>query len=429
MVLDDASPVGSDSFSDSAPVSDNDPYSSESPSSKALVIDVTKFPQPVPIIGRLLGYNSQFLSKLVESRIERASKILQRPITEDEATALAYWAAKQVRVISYSHPTGIAFGALRAYQTSNTFQFPFYKPEPGTFASLTWPSARIPLLSGPRAVVAWHATRLIAYGIVGNFVARILFTSYAVSIVAVGELGDPRLKKYTEAIAKLPQNARGKLPNESNQQRKDGGVQEKDASTIWKDRVGQSNTNANPEVDDYGGNTKSSENPAFENGVVSDLDAKNQNLQGRPRPRENRSGNFHMEKQAQSFDEDFDDASPTGGRGMEGTATAAGSAWERLRRQASTQSADNRDSTWPAGQAQQPRRPNQRVWRRDSQQHPQDRSATVDSFAYPNLEDERQLAREEAQKEFDARVEQERRGGDFSADGDKKRWQPGKLNR
>lgn len=46
-----------------------------------------------------------------------------------------------------------------------------------------------------------------------------------------------------------------------------------------------------------------------------------------------------------------------------------------------------------------------------------------DSFTFSKTEEERNLAQIEAQKEFDARVEKERRGGDFSSgNGDQKRW-------
>jgi hypothetical protein len=46
-----------------------------------------------------------------------------------------------------------------------------------------------------------------------------------------------------------------------------------------------------------------------------------------------------------------------------------------------------------------------------------------DDFAFSKENEERSLARTEAQREFDARVERERRGGDFSSgSGNQKRW-------
>jgi hypothetical protein len=426
MVLDDASPVGSEDFSDDTPDSDSDPYFSDEPSSSAIVLDTTKFPQPFPILGPMFGYNGQLLSKLVHKRIEVAVKMLGRPTTEDEATAIAYWTAKQIAVTSWGAPLGIAAGAWRTYQTADTFRFPFYKPESDTFRALTWPSARTALLSGPRAVAAWHATRLLAYGFMGNFFGRILLTSYGMSVSTVGEIRDPRLKNYVEAVRKMAQNPRGRLLNESQAPENVGGVQGKDATTIWRDRIREIGDNGSPDINEYG-DTKSRESPAIvEDAVMNDLNTKTPERLARTSretyPKESNAGAFQMEKQPESFDAGFDDASPTGGKAMEDTVAAGGSAWERIRRQASGQREGNRASNWPAGQAQQAPRPDQRAWR-NSQRHPRQEAATGDSISYSKSEEKRQLARDEAQKEFDARVEQERRGGDFSADGgDRKRW-------
>jgi hypothetical protein len=427
MVLDDASLVGSGGFSDDAPDSDTDPYSSSGSSSSVIELDTSKFPQPFPILGPMFGYNSQLLSKLVHKRIEAAVKMLDRPTTEDEATAIAYWTAKQIAVTSWGAPLGIAAGAWRTYQTADTFRFPFYKPEPDTFRALAWPSARVSLLSGPRAVAAWHATRLLAYGFMGSFIGRILLTSYGMSVSTVGEISDPRLKNYVEAVRKVAQSTRGRLPNDTQKLGKVSGVQGKDATTILKDHIREIGDNDSPDVEEYG-DTKSNESPAvIEDAVMPDPNMKIPERVARPSretySKESNGGNFQMEKQPHSFDDAFDNASPTGGRGMEETVAAEGSVWERIRRQASSQPAGYRGSNKPAGQGQQVPRPGQRAWRRGSQRNPREGPAPGDSVSYSKSEEERQLARDEAQKEFDARVEQERRGGDFSADnGDQKRW-------
>jgi hypothetical protein len=431
MVLEDASPIGSEAFSDDAPDSDSDPYSTSGSPTSALMLDTSKFPKPFPILGPMFGYNGQLLSKLVQKRVDAAAKVLERPTTEDEATAIAYWTAKQVAVTSWGAPLGIAAGAWRAYQTADTFRFPFYKPEPDTFRALAWPSSRAALLSGPTAVAAWHATRLLAYGFMGTFIGRILLTSYGMSVATVGEITDPRLKNYVERVRKVAQSARGKLPNESQRPGKVGEVQKKDATTTWKGRTREIGDNASPDIEDYG-DTKTSESPAIvEDAVMPDPNTKTpergSRLSRETYPRGVNAGPSQTEGEAQSFDDSFDEVSPTGGRGMEDTVAAGGSAWDRIRRQASSQAAGNRESNWPARQTQQAPRPDQRAWMRDSQRHPRQGPETGDSISYSKSEEERQLARAEAQKEFDARVEQERRGGDFSSDngakGDGKSWQ------
>jgi hypothetical protein len=426
MVLDDASLVGSAGFSDDAPDSDTDPYSSSESPRSSIALDISKFPQPFPILGPILGYNGQLLSKLVHKRIEAAAKMLDRPTTEDEATAIAYWTAKQIALTSWGAPLGIAAGAWRAYQTAESFRFPFYKPEIDTFRTLPWPSARASLLSGPRAVVAWHTTRLLAYGFMGSFIGRILLASYGMSVSTVGEITDPRLKNYVGAVRKVAQSGRGGLPKESQKPGKAGRVQEMDATTIPRDSIHDISDNDSP-MGEYG-DTKSSESPAtIEDALMPDPNMKNPERMVRPSretyPNQSNTRDSQVEKQSRNFDRTLDDASPTGGKAIEETVAAGGSTWERIRQQASGQSAGNRGLNRPAVQAQQAPRPIQRTWRRGSQRHPQEGSASGDSLSFSRSEEEGQLARDEAQKDFDARVEQERRGGSFSADnGDEKRW-------
>ena len=98
--------------------------------------------------------------------------------------------------------------------------------------------------------------------------------------------------------------------------------------------------------------------------------------------------------------------------------TPEGSAWDRLRR------GEKPASTSQTSGAKQ--QPNQSPWMRqqnETQKEQREGSTMGDSFAFSKTEEERSYAREEAQREFDARVEQERRGGDFSkGGGDQKRW-------
>jgi hypothetical protein len=111
----------------------------------------------------------------------------------------------------------------------------------------------------------------------------------------------------------------------------------------------------------------------------------------------------------------FDDASPTGGQGVaaETPPAAQGSAWERLRRGEKPESSSSTGS-------------NQSAWQRaqnETQKEQRQGLTTGDSFAFSKSEEERSYAKEEAQKEFDSRVERERRGGEFSQNGgNQKRW-------
>lgn len=123
----------------------------------------------------------------------------------------------------------------------------------------------------------------------------------------------------------------------------------------------------------------------------------------RASPTENTAGTFDMNKVAPQQPKSAQQASGS-------SSTTGGSAWERLRQQASQNA-----STTPSS-----RQPQTRV-----QGEQREGSTLGDSFSFSESDEERQLARSEAQREFDARMDREREGKDFSDDsnrGGRRRW-------
>lgn len=427
MVLENASNDTSGDFSDGAPANDNDPYATAGQNDPVhFNIDGSKLPRPVPLLGPLFGYTDGFLSKCIGMRMQAAASVMERAPSEEESAAIAYWTAKQVSLTSYGGPLGVAGGWWRAYTTKDTFRFPFYKPNLETFNVQAWPSARQALLSGVKATTAWHASRLLAYGIMGNIVGQLLLSSYAMSVSSVGELTDPRLKGFIEAIKKRAQTARGRLPNQPRQPSTEAGAQQTDAAGLWKGQRRDIDDDASPTAGAYGDPSGS--------GVSSDRNMEAQEFGRRKTAQsdsaEESAATFQMGQnvqQSRSFDDDFDEASPTSGKGMEDAGSKgpsrSGTTWDRIRQQAGNQTAV-RGTSWPTGQGQERQPQSQSAWTRNrgpAQQGEDESSTGGDSFTFSNSEEDKQLARAEAQREFDARIERERRGGDFSAGGDQKR--------
>jgi len=376
-------------------------------------IDVRKLPQPMPIIGRLLGYNENLYAKSIQTRVQTISEVIGRPPTEEEATAIAYYTAKTIAIYSYGAPIGFAAGIWRAYESRSTFRFPFYQPNPETFTPDRFPPG-LGLIKGIRATACWHAARASTYAALGIMFSQIIFASYGATTSAVGELTDKRLKAVTAAIQARAQKQRGALPGmqgtpnvpnraprASNQDDSTDGPSQDDASPTGG-MFGDENTTGAP--GSLGGNMSGS----TQNGGQWPN-------RGAPLPAQKRS----EEPDAQPFDA-WDDASPTGGQGItESTSnTPQGSAWDRVRR-------GERGASSPSKSGGRPQS-NQSPWARqqnETQKEQREGSTTGDSFAFSKTEEERAYAKDEAQKEFDARVERERRGGDFSkGGGDQRRW-------
>jgi hypothetical protein len=419
MVLENSSDsTGGDIFDENPPASDNDPYSSSTPQAgvQNYKISGLKLPQPIPIIGPLTGFNQELFMKVLQARIQTHAQILKRPPNQEEVEATAYWVAKQISVYSYGTPVGVLGGLWRANSTQATFRFPFWQPNLEKFNSQIFPHERMTLLRGNRAVQMWHLLRWSLYGAVGKSIGQVIFGSYSMTVATVGELGDPRLKAMTEAARQQAVQKRGGLPGSN-----------------MPGSVGSSQSGGNGE-----GNTPDDASPTggmFQeesNDFGKDTYKTKSDPQRREQPRSPRSPPTRWPQQPQQApvptqqagtQDDpfytFDDASPTGGADA-GADTPAQqpqrqqrSAWDRVRQTAGRGPARPADS----GQAQE----QSRGWAgvREQAQSP----TASDDYAFSKGDEERNLARSEAQKEFDARVERERGGGDFSTGSeDQKRW-------
>ena len=106
MVLDvvsDSPPTSYDT-----PASESDPYASSESHQRAYQFN--DLPGPLPILGPLFGYTQAHIANAVHGRIVSAMAILQRDLTTDEATALAYWTAKMHAIASWGKPLGAMTG-------------------------------------------------------------------------------------------------------------------------------------------------------------------------------------------------------------------------------------------------------------------------------------------------------------------------------
>ncbi|KZF19474.1 hypothetical protein L228DRAFT_251068 [Xylona heveae TC161] len=157
-----------------------------------------------------------------------------------------------------------------------------------------------------------------------------------------------------------------------------------------------------------------------------------------------------------NYDEDDDDMSPTANTQRRPPAGAAdatsGSVWDRIRRESAHPDAGHQRGAWSraaaaagASRTSEPnpdeyppadRQPATNTWAQrrlsslsggagGSDSTSSSSSGAGDSFTFSSTDEDRQLAQNEAQRDFDQRLERERQGGDFSSsqpDGAGKGW-------
>jgi len=437
MVLEEATASSSanDSFMQDGPVSDIDPYADNSFSNSSNIaaqsggqsqvynVDLDKLPIVFTPFPRTISGPAV---AALGDHISTVQSIVKRPLTQPEVDALSYHFVNGMRITSLGGPVGFAAGMLAAYNGREGWQFPFWKPKENSRFN---PNSFGPI-KGANAQRLWGFARYNAYGITGMIFAMIFFGTYSVSVSGAGRATDQRLKDFNKDMQErikqsgntpMPprqgqrnpigtpagnmdhqvERARGMLEQgrERNQQRAQQAAQQAQPR--------QSDDNMSPTsgswMDDY-------KSASSDTGLLSDSQIQEQERRQRASadssPTSNRDNTFDMNK-VTSQPTNFDNSSPQ----ASGRSLPAGSSWERVRKESQAQK---------QAPSQESRQGRTAGW--GSVQREQQTGSTVgDSFSFSSTEEERQLAKSEAQKDFDARLERERQGGDFSQ-GREKRW-------
>jgi hypothetical protein len=209
MVLENA--TNSDTFApEPLPSSDLDPYeassSRPSASGKYLVIpqsrpsDGTRA-EPLYIdLGTLpQAVQSQSARRTIQDICQTAARLVDRPVTQQEAEAFAEIHARAAQVTSYGGPIGLGLGAIHTYRTSKEGKFPFWSPfKEGNRFGLNVNS--LGPLKGFPARVLWHTNRFFAYAFLWGIGATGFMASYATSTSVARRMTDPRLKDVNQAL-------------------------------------------------------------------------------------------------------------------------------------------------------------------------------------------------------------------------------------
>lgn len=408
-------------------------------------VDLSSLPSGLPILGPLTGYTPAQKVATIQKHFAHTSEVIRRPLTESEQTAIAYYTAKGFAISSYGPTIGIAAGLYRTYATRAEFRWPLYgkiisdAPAEGEVQKGFWDGQKMRAdgkeilrgVSSQAKANILHASRGFAYCLISLFLVPGFVSSYAATVVAVGELRDPRLQesnrgireavlreqrqrkeKAGEIVKQTDVRKEGRMPNsprerDQGRERSGGGFDVDDASPTGGAMMDLGTDEEQVRLSGAGDM----------GGLLSDGQMRSAEAKARPSPSQNPAGNraatYQMEKverQPKDFASDFDDPTPTGDSGAtDGSNGSGGSVWERIRQQAASEpsgSSIGRGGGKRGG---------------GGQQGQQEASTTGDSFSFSSSDEERSYAKADAQKEFDERVEKERRGGDFSS-GRERRW-------
>lgn len=398
--------------------SSSDPFQSSSSDSTNHSIDFSNLPRSIPF-SWLWGFTQARLRERITLDADTMSRLLQRRLRPEELEAVCYHRARNERLSSLGAPLGLAAAQYRVHTTKEEGRFPFQK----FFKNTNWAFngdvlsyAGRELVRGPRAAVVVDALRSSCYLSIGYWLGTSLLRSYGTSLQAAGIMRDKRLEEYDRALTKASRERRGLPPGGQSRSRptsEPNGSQRPDptgqgsrsAGELWKNHRTAIGGNSQDDASPTAGNNEdffglgSSTGPG--DGVsMNDSQMRTKDRRQQP-PQPPRDFTSDYTSSTPSTD-DSSYASPSASSGQ--------SAWDRIRRE----TASGGGSTPSMGRGGQMRRGG------PLQQEKQEGSTLDDNFSFSRTEEERSYAKDEAQKQFDERVDQERRGEDFGARGSRR---------
>lgn len=317
-----------------------------------------------------------------------------RQITQEEAEGIAFYSSRRMMTMYLGQVSAIGLGLGSAWMGRKAMKFPFRSPKPLDRYD-QFPARAIPLLRGQFARTMWHITRANVYIVMWLFLTNPLFRSMADTRMTVGLYQDRRTHGLTQTLKGKLDRLRSNRENAaasqsvSMPQTQDG--QDDASPSAFDDQ--QSFTN---DAAFAGDNTFTDGNT--DTGLITDRALQQRqtkeaspNSWSKAQSRATKS-DTEQQQSYSSGDIFFDDASPTASNAPDVPISqsynkqSSGSAWSRSRRTERPQS------------------------NQSSRQSP-DFETKGDSFSFSETEEEKRLAKLQAQKEFDAMLDRERRDG------------------
>ena len=411
---------------DSPPSSTPDPYSSTTSE-----IDFSRLPSgfSLPFGPFKKGsHNEEILQTL---RTQAAT--IRRPLTTEETRVLAYYSAKNFAINSWALPEACLLATYRQYATRQKYKIPFFgamKRKGGWFDGERIQIMGRELARGESARLIVHGFRFAGHLLLAYFFAAAGSSIYGAAVTLAGVNSDPRLKRFNADFKETVANRMEKLQLKKRAaQENHAGLQTMTLGEIWKEhqdaikggevRKDEENSPAGGDEMQYAGDEEmlsADAGEATSSAPIRLPETKQQQPMQRSVPRPSQPA---AKTQPIDFtDRDNNGPSPPAETDWsQAPASDGGSAWERIRREARTPGAaasgKERRETMSGGRGA-----------REQREQREGSSGGMDDFTFSRSEQERNYAQEEAQRDFDARVEKERRGRDFSerSGGGGRRW-------
>ncbi|CAK7563549.1 MAG: hypothetical protein SEPTF4163_001418 [Sporothrix epigloea] len=367
----------------------------------------------IPFYGRFFGYNDQWYRASIAVSVFGIRSRAQRVLTQDETQVLANLSATMTKRMSYEFPVLIGTVFFLERHTRAKFGFPFYTP--GTsFSPDCFPNTKSPMLKGAQARLVWHGLRFTLYTAASHFALKLAFIGWASSLNTMDFETNPKLADLRETLKRN----RGKYEELEKKARQE--IREKQLA-------GRSTSEPFGQARSYPDNVK--EDPVRSISQIPHSQTQEQQWpqskqQQRQQPQQSQP---QEQPQEQAYDDysdsfadnqdDFDDASPIASSARREELTkptgGPGASWERLRhaggpgqKPVAISQAPQGQYGWEALRSGQPPPQQSKLASSSSEGGRQ----TTGDYTFSSADEEKAYAQSQAQKEFDALLEKERKG-------------------
>ena len=371
-------------------------------------------------------------STFVIDTIRGAENLAHRPLTQTEAEGYAHHASRRTLYSFGSSISAVGMGSVFAIYGRKTMKFPFRKPQPLERYE-HFPNRWFPVIKGSYARTAWQIMRFNVYTVLCLLLIAPVYSSMGDSTMMVGLYKDQRTHEITKSMAAALKNTNGKLQRHASNRPGATGRPAHAAGDTQGDDDFYASSEQGPAIEygdgnDYNGDASYTDGTT-DTGVLGD--SQMQRREARQPSPSSFTGNpafrqkpIRQQNQALDSTADpdfiFDDASPTAGNGPDMNAYSGsrgantGSAWERVRR-GQTDTSENETTSPGLRPSPQDPRTGQTTSRDGRDDYESEKSAN--SFSFSKSERDRQLSKEQAQKEFDRMLDEERKGIDGTSSG------------
>lgn len=330
-----------------------------------------------PFYAQLRGFGKAQTLALAESTVLSLAAVNNRAFEDQETQALTEHFLSSVHNLLAWKWAMTGFAGYMAYRGRKTWRFPFFNPEFKRFS---------PIGGSPGLKFMWHSARFAAYYGTLWVLGEPVFQGANFMRQRREMEADPRLRALLHDGGAQGATLLGGNPEAREQ-----------ISDAWESAAQYENTNQQyrdpePEQKAQAAPTQSSWT-SYRTPATSSSQQQQQ---------QQRSDAWDS-----SFTDDFDDASPVAPaarNSSDASNNSSGSAWDRIRQQAQYQPSQQGRKTWEKPQSGG-------GWESEAESGAQYQGAAPrESYSFSSADEEKSLAKGQAQQEFDRLLEREREG-------------------